>query len=77
MNFQINFSTTGVYYVHVRFPPLPTADNTVNVGMNGSVTTAGLAQGSTSKWKWMKAANTITFRPPALAHSTSGCARTA
>jgi uncharacterized repeat protein (TIGR02543 family) len=59
MDFSVNFSTTGVYYALLRMPYMLGADNSVNVGMDGSITSSN--QGHTNgDWRWKKVATGIT-----------------
>jgi uncharacterized repeat protein (TIGR02543 family) len=53
MNFKVNFSTTGTYYVLVRFPPLPGVDSRVNLGLDGNFVVYA-QQPSTTDWGWIK-----------------------
>jgi uncharacterized repeat protein (TIGR02543 family) len=59
MNFSVNFSTTGVYYALMRMPYMLGGDNSVNIGMDDSITSSN--QGHTNgDWRWKKVTTGIT-----------------
>jgi uncharacterized repeat protein (TIGR02543 family) len=61
MDYQINFSTTGVYYILLRMPAqISGADDSTNVGMDAAIVQGQLAN-SEGAWAWRKAANTKTI----------------
>jgi uncharacterized repeat protein (TIGR02543 family) len=59
LNFQINFSTTGVYYQFIRMPALAGADNGINVGMDDTIYTSNVYH-TAGDWRFKQAGNTIT-----------------
>jgi hypothetical protein len=66
MNYKIDFSTTGVYYLLMRMPAqLSGQDDSCNVGMDGAIFQGQLA-GGTGGWLWKKAANTKTVATTGL-----------
>jgi uncharacterized repeat protein (TIGR02543 family) len=52
LDFDCNFSTTGVYYIHVRMPALATTDDTIHAGLDGTKTNHILTN-SSGAWKWV------------------------
>jgi hypothetical protein len=60
LDFQINFSTTGVYYMLLRMPDLANADDGVNIGLDDSVTRNKI-ENKISGWSWEKDSATVTI----------------
>ena len=65
MDFKVNVSTTGVYYMLVRFPPLTSNDNKLNYGRNSSYVNK-LTQSSSSAWSWIKGATSMSITTTGL-----------
>lgn len=68
LDYAINFTTAGTYYVWVRMAagPSTTSDDSFHLGLNGtavtlSPSTSNYNNGSTA-WTWLKAAGSTAFR---------------
>jgi uncharacterized repeat protein (TIGR02543 family) len=59
LDFQVNFSTTGVYYMLLRMPDLANSDDGVNIGLDDSVTRNKI-ENKVSGWSWEKDSATVT-----------------
>jgi subtilisin family serine protease len=56
MQYRVQFTTTGTYYVWLRAWANDTSDNSVNVGLNGqAITTADrISVGTYGSWTWVR-----------------------
>lgn len=52
LDFKIDFRTTGTWYVWVRMPALSGADDSVNVGLDGTIISKNI-QNTTGGWAWL------------------------
>ncbi len=58
LDFKVDFRTPGTYYVFLHLPTLPGVDDSVNIGLDGTLVQANLGNTSGS-WRW-RTTNTAT-----------------
>jgi hypothetical protein len=52
LDFRVDFHTTGTYYyVFLRLPTLPGSDDSVNIGLDGTLVASNLGN-TTGSWRW-------------------------
>ena len=51
LDFRVDFHTTGTYYVFLHLPTLPGIDDSVNVGLDGTLVASNLGN-TTGSWRW-------------------------
>jgi hypothetical protein len=51
LDYKIDFHTTGTYYVFLHLPTLPGTDDSVNIGLDGTLVASNLGN-TTGSWRW-------------------------
>lgn len=51
LDFKVDFHTTGTYYIFLHIPTLPGTDDSVTVGMDGTLLQSDLGN-TTGSWRW-------------------------
>lgn len=51
LDFKVDFHTTGTYYIFLHIPTMPGGDDSVTVGLDGTLVQADLGN-TTGSWRW-------------------------